>query len=609
MEDAILVAYDLEKSIRIEGGPRLMMLPLVRKAIKMMLHDEKGRALEYLKLANQVERLYQEVPDWFDAVLTSRFGSQPFLGLFDGDDNEDDRDRRSCGQEETCDEECNLEGRDCDQHAYGHHEDHCKLKTRERCIKEGCNREERCDEEHGLKREDPEGCSHKETSNEEHWFEGKDQDTQGCNHEETCDEESGLKGKDQDTQGCNREETSDKERGLEETNRDPHGYDKDKDHSKLARSARDLEGYDRDKDYSKHKRRNEALHGYATLERRDGKRSWAQDSHGLNCDDEYDKFNESHKLEKKLGRDKNFTFRRNDDDDLGLDDSKGECIIDGESECHEKNEGYDGKKLCTFCGYGYDKGNDEGESDEEEFCVLGCLGFLRGRLYKCFTKSNSEIQKDFHYENRIGISDDEDILQKYVHDEVGLHNDHKGISKDNLENVIWDVYNDDVDVVSMCGKDGIKVDNIEDNLGNVMGWDVCNDNVGVVSVCGKDEFRVDDIKKDGYLVINDSVIKDVANSKDDYNDNVSITNIEVVIEEDNVVVKWMVITYKEERKEMIMRTTHAKEGKDPSRWWDVQLNRGGYIANNSVSHLKENDWLIRRSTRFLHSVRQDTSTS
>ena len=69
---------------------------------------------------------------------------------------------------------------------------------------------------------------------------------------------------------------------------------------------------------------------------------------------------------------------------------------------------------------------------------------------------------------------------------MGLHNDHKGISKDNLENVIWDVYNDDVDVVS---------------------------------VCGKDEFRVDDIKKDGYLVINDSMIRDFVNSKDDYNDN------------------------------------------------------------------------------------------
>ena len=100
------------------------------------------------------------------------------------------------------------------------------------------------------------------------------------------------------------------------------------------------------------------------------------------------------------------------------------------------------------------------------------------------------------------------------------------------------MYNDDVDVVSMCGKDGIKVDNIEDNVGNVkMDWDVYNDNASVVSVCGKDEFRVDDIKKDGYLMINDLVTKDVVNSKDDYNDNVSITNIEVVIEEDDVVVK------------------------------------------------------------------------
>ena len=108
MEDAILVAYDLEKSIRIEGGPRLMMLPLVRKAIKMMLHDEKGRALEYLKLANQVERLYQEVPDWFDAVLTSRFGSQPFYGFLDDDEDEDDRDCHSYGREATCDEERGL---------------------------------------------------------------------------------------------------------------------------------------------------------------------------------------------------------------------------------------------------------------------------------------------------------------------------------------------------------------------------------------------------------------------------------------------------------------------------------------------------------------------
>ena len=224
--------------------------------------------------------------------------------------------------------------------------------------------------------------------------------------------------------------------------------------------------------------------------------------------------------------------------------------------------------MCTFCGYGYDKGNDESESDEEELCVLGCIGFLRDRFYKSFTRSNGDIHEDIHYENRIGTCDDEDVLQKYVHVDVGLHNDHTGISKENLGNVIWDVYNDDVDVVSMCGKD---------------------------------EFRVDDIEYDGYLVINGSVIKDVVNSKDDYNDDVSITNIEVVIEEDEVVVKWMVITCKEERKEVIIKTTHKKEGKDASRWWDVQLNRGGCIANISISHLKEKDWLIRRSTRFLDS--------
>ena len=121
-------------------------------------------------------------------------------------------------------------------------------------------------------------------------------------------------------------------------------------------------------------------------------------------------------------------------------------------------------------------------------------------------------------------------------------------------------------------------------------------------MCGKDEFRVDDPKNNGYLVINDSVIKDVVNSKDDHNENRSIINIVVVNEEDDVLVKWMVITYKEEMKKMIMRTTHAKEGKDPPRWWDVQLNKGGSIANISISYLKEMDWLIRRSTRFLDSV-------
>ena len=139
--------------------------------------------------------------------------------------------------------------------------------------------------------------------------------------------------------------------------------------------------------------------------------------------------------------------------------------------------------MCTFCGYGYDKGNDEGESDEEELCVLGCLGFLRDRFYKSFTRSNGDIHEDIHYENRIGICDDEDILQKYVHDDVGLHNDYKGISMENLENIIWDEYHDDVDVVSMCGKDRIKVNSIEDNLQNIrMVWDVSNDNVDVVSM-------------------------------------------------------------------------------------------------------------------------------
>ena len=44
---------------------------------------------------------------------------------------------------------------------------------------------------------------------------------------------------------------------------------------------------------------------------------------------------------------------------------------------------------------------------------------------------------------------------------MGLHNDHKGISKDNLDNVIWDVYNDDV--VSVSGKDEIRIDDIEND--------------------------------------------------------------------------------------------------------------------------------------------------
>ena len=98
---------------------------------------------------------------------------------------------------------------------------------------------------------------------------------------------------------------------------------------------------------------------------------------------------------------------------------------------------------------------------------------------------------------------------------------------------------------------------------------------------------------------------------DDYNNSVRVIDVEVVIEEEDVVIKWMCITYddNEKRKEVIMRTTHGKEGKDASRWWDVQLNKGGCIDSISVSHLKEMDWLIRRSTRFLDSVQQDTSTT
>ena len=69
--------------------------------------------------------------------------------------------------------------------------------------------------------------------------------------------------------------------------------------------------------------------------------------------------------------------------------------------------------------------------------------------------------------------------------------------KENLEDAIWDEYHDDVDVVSMCGKDRIKVDSIEDNLQNVMmGWDVSNDNVDVVSMRKtKHKMRKDDPRK------------------------------------------------------------------------------------------------------------------
>ena len=191
-------------------------------------------------------------------------------------------------------------------HVYGRYEDCCKLDKRETW-----------DEERGSK--------------------GKDQDTQGCGREETCDEERRIERKDQDTQRCNHEETCNIKCELEEKDQDLHDYNKDKDNCKLTRSARDLQGYDRDKDYSENKRRNEALHGCATLESRDGKRSWDQDSHSLNCDDEYDRFNESHEQGEKLGRDETFTFKRGDGD---YDDNNRECIIDGESDYHEKNDGY-----------------------------------------------------------------------------------------------------------------------------------------------------------------------------------------------------------------------------------------------------------------------------
>ena len=72
MTNVVLAAYNLEESIRIEGGPRLVMLPFVKKAIKMLLHDDKDKAMEYLKLVREAERLYQEVPDWHEAVMTAR---------------------------------------------------------------------------------------------------------------------------------------------------------------------------------------------------------------------------------------------------------------------------------------------------------------------------------------------------------------------------------------------------------------------------------------------------------------------------------------------------------------------------------------------------------
>ena len=169
MMDVVLAAYDLEESIRIEGGLRLVMLPFVKKAIKMLLHDDKDKAMEYLKLARKVERLNQEVPDWYEAVMMSRFGPQPFHGFLDNDEDEDDQDCHSCGRKETCDEEHVLERRDHDRHTYGQHEDRCKLKRREICDEEGRDREETCAKEHGIKTKDQgiRGCSREERNNEE----------------------------------------------------------------------------------------------------------------------------------------------------------------------------------------------------------------------------------------------------------------------------------------------------------------------------------------------------------------------------------------------------------------------------------------------------------
>ena len=62
----------------------------------------------------------------------------------------------------------------------------------------------------------------------------------------------------------------------------------------------------------------------------------------------------------------------------------------------------------------------------------------------------------------------------------------------------------------------------------------------------------------------------------------------------------MAIAYKE----VIMRTTPSKKGNDASRWWDAQLNRGCCTANISISHLKEKDWIIERSTRPLDAHRR-----
>ena len=57
------------------------------------------------------------------------------------------------------------------------------------------------------------------------------------------------------------------------------------------------------------------------------------------------------------------------------------------------------------------------------------FGFLHDRCYENngFRKSKGDNHEGFHYDNRIGVCDDEDIVQKYVDDVVGFYNDHKGI--------------------------------------------------------------------------------------------------------------------------------------------------------------------------------------
>ena len=149
MMDVVLLAYDLEESIRIEGGPRLVILPFVRKAIEMMLHDDKDRALEYLKLARQVERLYQEVPDWYEAVLTSRFGPQPFHGLLNDDESEDYQDVHDYCHEETFNKECGLIRKDEDIRGCGREEEH-GVDKRDRYV-HGCGLEEACNKDNGFK--------------------------------------------------------------------------------------------------------------------------------------------------------------------------------------------------------------------------------------------------------------------------------------------------------------------------------------------------------------------------------------------------------------------------------------------------------------------------